>query len=279
MAFISEIDDKEVDNTKLMLKIMTLQSQVEWLKRQLSDLEMVQSNKVTQLTNDLTTKKNELQEYINELNEKNQANAQLILTTTELQNQIRKLEREKHNEGQATSAAVTKLREQLKEKVEEHSRDQAEINALQNKLNQTEAQCSSSEHNLKDLQNDLDYKMKELQSKSESVSSLALQVSTLTLQLEELKRRLQNTESETKIKELQKMINEKDTELTKITEELKARSAQPLRILQIIAVQTEIEKLVNVAANETNDIKIRALQDHLNYLIDKLKTKTMKILN
>ncbi|XP_075953495.1 uncharacterized protein LOC142956075 [Anarhichas minor] len=264
-GLISEIEDKEVDNTKRMLKIMTLQSQVERLQRQL-----LQTTQVTQLTNELTTRKEELQKYINDLNEKNPANAQLILTITHLQNQLRKLEKEKPDEGQTTSAAATKLREQLTAKVEEHSRDQAEINALQNKLNQTKAQCSSFDHTLNGLQNDLDVKIKELQSNSGSVTLLALQVSTLTLQLEELQRRLRNTESETKRNEqkLQKMIDEKNNELTKKTAELKARSAQPQRLLQIIAIQTDIDKLVNVAANETNYDKIRALQDHLNYLID-----------
>ncbi|XP_031710651.1 putative leucine-rich repeat-containing protein DDB_G0290503 isoform X2 [Anarrhichthys ocellatus] len=269
-GLISEIEDKEVDNTKRMLKIMTLQSQVERLQRQL-----LQTTQVTQLTNELTTKKDELQKYVNDLNEKNPANAQLILTITDLQNQLRKLEKERPDEGQTTSAAVTKLREQLTAKVEEHSRDQAEINALQNKLNQTKAQCSSFDHTLNDLQNDLDVKMKELQSDSGSVTSLALQVSTLTLQLEELQRRLRNTESETKRNEqkLQKMIDEKNNELTKKTAELKARSAQPQRLLQIIAIQTDIDKLVNVAANETNYDKIRALQDHLNYLIDGIQNE------
>ncbi|XP_074506447.1 uncharacterized protein LOC141776628 isoform X2 [Sebastes fasciatus] len=267
-GLISEIDDKGDDNTKMMLKIITLQSQVEQLQSQLSDLQMLRASQATQLTNDLTSKKEELQKYVNELNEKNQTNARLILATTDLHNQLRNLEKEKHDEGKTTSAAITKLREQLKATVEEHSSDQAEIKALQNKLNQTEGQCSSFENNLKDLQNDLDAKMKELQSKSDSVTSLALQISTLTLQLEELKRQLQNTESETKIKELQKMIDDKNNELAKKTEELKERSAQPQRLLHIITLQTEIEKLVNVAANDTDYNKIRALQDHLNYLID-----------
>ncbi|XP_054452766.1 putative leucine-rich repeat-containing protein DDB_G0290503 [Anoplopoma fimbria] len=78
-GLLTEIEDRDDDNTKLILIIMTLQSQVERLKRQLSDHQMFQTPLVAQLTNDLTTKKNELQEYINELNEKNQANAQLNL--------------------------------------------------------------------------------------------------------------------------------------------------------------------------------------------------------
>ncbi|XP_078119451.1 LOW QUALITY PROTEIN: uncharacterized protein LOC144526109 [Sander vitreus] len=410
-GLITELDDNGDDNTKLMMQIILLQSQVEQLERQLP------TTQVTQHTDDLTTKKFELQKYVNELNEKNQTIARLILTITDLQNQLRNLEKGEHNKGQTASAPITKLREQLKAKVEEHIRDQAEIKALQNKLNQTEAQCTGFEDKLKDLENELedirnqieektlvldssdtrinnltaqimelhkkikpledeildvketsaenirvmeiadlrtqlkkaqkkaskpaensseleqqlqtqqrvnkklesankelrkqlkakveehirdqaeikalqnklnqteaqctgfedklkdlqtnlDAKMQELQSKTESVSSLALQVSTLTLQLEELKRQLHNTDSETKIKELQKLIDEKNNELAKKTEELKARSAQPQRLLQIIAIQTEIEKISYVAANDTDYAKIRALQDHLNNLVD-----------
>ncbi|XP_044223830.1 putative leucine-rich repeat-containing protein DDB_G0290503 isoform X4 [Thunnus albacares] len=267
-GLISEIDDKDDENTKLMLKIMTLQSQVEYLQRQLSEHQRSQTAQVTQLTNELTAKKKDLQKSVNELNEKNQKDAKLILTITDLHNQLRNLEKEKRDEAQTTSSTVAKLREQLKAKEEEHSHDQAEIKALQSKLNQTEEQCYSFEQKLKELQNDLDDKMKELQSKSDSITSLALQISTLTLQLEELKRQLQNTESKSKIKELQKIIDEKNDELAKKTEELKARSAQPQKLLQIIAIQTEIEKLANVAENDTDYSKISALQNHLNNLIN-----------
>nr|XP_033506680.1 restin homolog isoform X3 [Epinephelus lanceolatus] len=267
-GLLSELDNKDDANIKLMLRILTLQSQVEQLQRQLSDHQKLRTTEVTQFTNDLKTKKKELQKYANELNEKNQTNTRLILEITDLHNQLRNLEKEKHDDKVESSLTVTQLREKLKAKMAEHSRDKAEIKALQNKLNETEAQCSGFEEKLKGLQNDLDAKMKELQSKSESVTSLALQVSTLTLQLEELKRQLQNTESETKIKELQKIIEEKNSELTKKTKELKERSAQPQRLLQIIAIQTEIEKLVNVASNDTDYAKISALQDHLNYLVE-----------
>ncbi|XP_035527179.1 E3 ubiquitin-protein ligase TRIM39 [Morone saxatilis] len=263
---MTEIDD--TDDTKLILKIINVQSQAEQLKRQLLDLQKLGTTQATQLRSDLETTTKELQNYVNVLNEKNQTNARLILTVTDLHKQLRNLEREKQSDGQAASATITKLREQLKEKVEEHSRDQAEIEALQNQLNQTEAQCSNFEHKLKDLQNDLDAKMNELQSKSDTVTSLALQISTLTLQLEELKRQQQNTKSETKIKELQKIIEEKTNELDKKTEELKARSAQPQRLLQIITIQTEIEKLANVATTDADYIKIKALTDQQNRLID-----------
>ncbi|XP_071347705.1 putative leucine-rich repeat-containing protein DDB_G0290503 [Trachinotus anak] len=276
-GLIADISDKGNENTKLMLRIMTLQSQVERLQKQLSDLRKVKTPQVTQLENDLNTKKNELQRYINELNEKNQANAELILTITNLNNQLRKVQEEKQKEGQTTSATITELREQLQIKTEEHSRDQDTIKALQNKLNQTEAQCSGYEHRITELQSDLDEKMKRLQSESDSVTTLALQVSTLTLQLEELKKQLENTDSKNKIRELQMQIDEKNKELAKKTEELNARSAQPQRLLQIITIQTEIEKFANAAVNETDYNKIRALQEQINYLVEGIQDEKTKL--
>ncbi|XP_047197992.1 interaptin isoform X3 [Hippoglossus stenolepis] len=267
-GLISETNNKGDESIKLMLKIMTLQSQVGQLQKQLSDHHMVKSATVAQLQKDLSTKEKELQKYVDELNKENQENAQLIVTITDLNNRLRTLQEEKQSEGQTTSATITKLKKQLKIKEEEHLRDQVEMRALQNELNQTAAQCSSFGQKIQDLQNGLDEKLKKLQSESDSVTSLALQVSTLTLQQEELKRQLQNTDSEAKIQELQKQIEEKNNKLAEKTEELKARSAQPQRFLHIISLQTEIVKLVNVAANNTDYSKIRALQDHLNDLIE-----------
>ncbi|XP_030259441.1 interaptin isoform X2 [Sparus aurata] len=262
---LAGIDDRQ--NTKLMLKMISLQSQVEQLQKQLAGVQMLQTPQATKLRNDLTSKRAELQKCVNDLKEKNQRDARMILTATELHNQVKKLAKEKQNKSETTSATVTKLREQLQEKVEELARDRAEINDLRNQLNQTEGQCSDFEEKLKDLQSDLDGKIVELQSKSDTVTSLALQVSTLTLQIEELKRQQKSSESDTKIKELQKVIDAKTNELTRKTEELKARSAQPQRLLQIITLQTEIDKLANVAANDTDYIKMRGLQDLMNDLI------------
>uniref|UniRef100_A0A8D3CS95 B30.2/SPRY domain-containing protein n=1 Tax=Scophthalmus maximus TaxID=52904 RepID=A0A8D3CS95_SCOMX len=264
-----ELINKGGENTKLMLKIVTLQ--VEQLQEQMSDLQMVKTTRVTQLEEDLSTKNNELQKYVNELSEKNQANDKLILSIADLNTQLRQSQEEKQSKGQTASATIAELREQLKIKVEEHFRDRDEIKALENKINQTEAQCSSFEQKLKDLQNELDEKMKKLQSESDSVTSLALQVSTLTLQQEELKTQLRNTESKGKIRELLKQIEEKNIELAKKTEDLKARSSQPERFLQIIAIQTEIETFVNTPANDTDYSKIKALQDRLNSQIERIQ--------
>ncbi|KAF7659825.1 hypothetical protein LDENG_00292660 [Lucifuga dentata] len=265
---IGKLEDKGNENTKLMLKIMTLQSQKEQLQKQLSDLQALQASEVTKFTNELTTKTKELEKYINELNEKNQTNANLILTVTNLQNQLRNITTKMHKAHETSSVTIAKLREQLAAKAKEQAHDHAEIQLLQNKLAEMETQCSSVGEKVDDLQNKLDAKVKELEAKSDTVTSLALRVSTLNLQLEALKKQLENTDAKSKIKELQKIINDKNIELANKTEELKSRSAQPLRFLQIFAIQTEIEKLVNTGANETNYYKITALQNHLNHLID-----------
>ncbi|XP_008284232.1 myosin heavy chain, fast skeletal muscle [Stegastes partitus] len=268
-GLLGEIDDQDGSNTQLMLRIIFLQSQIKHLERQLSNPHMPQNTTATQLQNDLASKKTKLENYVSKLNEKNPTAAKLILSIAGLHSQLRNLEKAKPTESQTASATISKLREQLKNKEEEHSRDQAVIGALQNKLNQTEAQCS--EQKIKELQNNLDTKITELQSKSDTVSSLALQITTLTLQVDELKRQLQNTESKSKVEELQKIIDEKTKELDKKTEELRKRSLQPQRLLQIISIQTEIEKLASVAANDTDYDKIRAYQDHLNYLINEIQ--------
>ncbi|XP_060941146.1 putative leucine-rich repeat-containing protein DDB_G0290503 isoform X2 [Limanda limanda] len=267
-GLIREINNKGDESIKLMLKIMTLQSQVKQLQRQLLQHHMVKNATVAQLEKDLSTKEKELKKSVDELTEENPANAQLIVTITDLTNRLRKLQQETRGGGITTSATITKLMKQLKIKEEEHFRDQVEITALQNELNQTTAQCSSFGKKIQELQTDLDEKLRKLQSESDSVTSLALQVSTITMQQEELKRQLQNTDSEAKIQELQKRIEEINNKLAEKTEELKARSAQPQRFLHIISIQTKIAKLVNVAANNTDYTKIRALQDQLNDLIE-----------
>ncbi|CAK6967881.1 golgin subfamily B member 1 [Scomber scombrus] len=265
---LSQIDDKDDENTKLMLTIMALQIQVEYLQKQLSERHTLQAAQVTELTTELTDKRKELQKYVSELTEKNQTNAELILRITDLQNQLRNLEKEKGDEAQTASSRLAKLQKTLRLKTEECSGLEERYEPLLNKLNQTEAQCSSYEQELQDLQNDLDDKMKELESKSNSVTSLALQISTLSLQIEELKNQLENTVSKSKIRELETIIENKNKELDKKKEDLRAISAQPHRLLKIIELQTTIEKLSNVAANDSDYFKIQELQDHLNRLID-----------
>ncbi|KAM6918257.1 uncharacterized protein FYW49_007875 [Xenentodon cancila] len=145
--------------------------------------------------------------------------------------------------------------------------------ALQSNVNQTEGDCSVHEQKIEALQNDMDAKLEELNAKSDTVTSLALKVSTLTVQLEKLRQQLENSPPKSKLEELQLIINEKNQELNTKTEELKQRSSQAQRLLHIILLQVEIEKLGNNEANETDYAKIAALQDHLTYLIDGIRDK------
>ncbi|XP_041848008.1 myosin heavy chain, striated muscle [Melanotaenia boesemani] len=270
---IDKLDSTVQDNIKQMLKIITLQSQVKYLQDLLSNQELLQTTRVTELTDELKAKESDLKQFVDKLNEKNQTNAKLILTITDLQTQLRKIEREKETEGKTSSATVSKLQEQLKIKEKENIRNQALIKSLQNSLNQTETQCSAYEQKIKDLEDNIDAKIEELTTKSDTVISLGLQISTLTGQLEELKKQLQNSVSKSKADALQKIIDEKTKEVKKKTDELKERSSQAQRILQILAIQVEIEKLVNVPANETDYTKIEALQYQLNNLIDGIQDK------
>ncbi|XP_042081404.1 early endosome antigen 1 isoform X2 [Haplochromis burtoni] len=284
-TLMAQIGSSDRDNTKLTLKILNLQSQVKHLQNLLSNRETLQTSKLTEITNELAAKKGELEKHVNELKEKNQENANLILNITDLQSQLENLEKVKTAEDKESAATISNLRKQLKVKEEEHSRDQEVILDLQQKLNETES-CSDYEQTITDLQQNLNDKIKELQSKSSSVTSLALQISTLTQQVEQLKAQMNNSVSKSKVDELQKAIDEKNEELDKLTKELKERSTQPQRFLQIIALQTEIEKLVTVAENDTDDEKIKARQEELNSLIEGIKDEqneniklTFQILN
>uniref|UniRef100_A0A669BKT8 Golgin subfamily A member 4 n=1 Tax=Oreochromis niloticus TaxID=8128 RepID=A0A669BKT8_ORENI len=284
-TLMAQMGSSDQENTKLTLKILNLQSQVKHLQNLLSNRETLQTSKLTELTNELAAKKGELEKQVNELKEKNQENANLILNITDLQSQLENLEKVKTAEDKESAATISNLRKQLKDKEEEHSRDQEVILDLQQKLNETQS-CSDYEQTITDLQQSLNDKIKELQSKSNSVTSLALQISTLTQQVEQLKAQMDNSVSKSKVDELQKAIDEKNEELDKLTKELKERSTQPRRLLQIIALQTEIEKLVVVAENDTDDQKIKARQEELNSLIEGIKDEqneniklTFQILN
>uniref|UniRef100_A0A8D3D7T1 B30.2/SPRY domain-containing protein n=1 Tax=Scophthalmus maximus TaxID=52904 RepID=A0A8D3D7T1_SCOMX len=275
-----ELINKGGENTKLMLKIVTLQ--VEQLQEQMSDLQMVKTTRVTQLEEDLSTKNNELQKYVNELSEKNQANDKLILSIADLNTQLRQSQEEKQSKGQTASATIAELREQLKIKVEEHFRDRDEIKALENKINQTEAQCSSFEQKLKDLQNELDEKMKKLQSESDSVTSLALQVSTLTLQQEELKTQLRNTESKGKIRALQDRLN---SQIERIQDE---NNENTKLVFKVLSHQEEIARLKKHEESQSKVLleKIKNLENELedvrNQIIEKtlhLDSSDMRIIN
>ncbi|CAI5642113.1 unnamed protein product [Oreochromis niloticus] len=284
-TLMAQMGSSDQENTKLTLKILNLQSQVKHLQNLLSNRETLQTSKLTELTNELAAKKGELEKQVNELKEKNQENANLILNITDLQSQLENLEKVKTAEDKESAATISNLRKQLKDKEEEHSRDQEVILDLQQKLNETQS-CSDDKQRITKLQQSLNDKIKELQSKSNSVTSLALQISTLTQQVEQLKAQMDNSVSKSKVDELQKAIDEKNEELDKLTKELKERSTQPRRLLQIIALQTEIEKLVVVAENDTDDQKIKARQEELNSLIEGIKDEqneniklTFQILN
>ncbi|XP_027877315.1 CAP-Gly domain-containing linker protein 1 [Xiphophorus couchianus] len=267
-GLLSEIDSKDQETLKHMMTVLTLQSQVEYLQKQLSVTEVLQSHRITQLNKELEIKQAQLQKAYLEMKEKNKENGELLVNISVLQSQLRKLEKE--SEEEKVVATVSKLNEQLKIKQKENQEQQNLIKTLQISLNQTQSECSATtnEQQVQDLQKSLGAKIEELKSKSDTVTSLALQVSTLTVQLEELKKQLESSASQTKVEELQIIIDQKSAELVKVTEELKQRSTQSQRLLQVIAVQVEIDRLVTVASNESDYAKIQGLQDHLSYLIE-----------
>ncbi|XP_023821092.1 putative leucine-rich repeat-containing protein DDB_G0290503 isoform X2 [Oryzias latipes] len=273
-SLVNEIDSNGEDNTLQVLKILTLQSQVEYLQNQLSNLEITHDSTQTQLQNELAAKENELKRYIHEVMEKNQTNGKLILSITELQIKLKDIEKQKEKEDNTSAATISKLTNQLKLQEEENNRNKAFIMTLQNKITQTETQCSEYEQKIKDLQSDINTKLKELKSKSDTVSSLVLQISTLSVEVEQLGKQLQNSVSKSKVEELTAIIEEKNKELEQKAGELKERSPEAQKLLRIIAVQVEIERLVNVGANNTNANQIKVLKKELSTLINGIEDKT-----
>ncbi|XP_054888701.1 myosin-11 [Poeciliopsis prolifica] len=267
-GLLSEISSTDQETLKHMMTILNLQSQVEYLQKQLSVTEVLQSNRITQLNKELEIKQEELRKAYLEIKEKNKENGELLVNISTLQGRFRKLTKEKESEEEKAGATVSKLKDQLKMKEEENQEQQNMIKTLQISLNQTQSECSTNDQEIQDLQKSLEAKIEELKNKSDTVTSLALRVSTLTVQLEELKKQLENSVSQTKAEELQKIIDQKRAELDKVTEELKQRSPQSQRLLQIIALQVEIDRLVPVASNESDYAKIQGLQDHLSYLVE-----------
>ncbi|PWA17566.1 hypothetical protein CCH79_00011423 [Gambusia affinis] len=254
---LSEIDSKDQETLKHMMTVLTLQSQVEYLQKQLSVTEVLQSHRIPQLNKELEIKQAQLQKAYLEMKEKNKENGVLLVNISVLQSQLRNFEKEKESEKEKAVATVSELKEQLKIKQEENQEQQNLIKTLQISLNQTQSECSTNEQQIQDLQKSLEAKIEELKNKSDTVTSL---VSTLTVQLEELKKQLESSASQTKVEELQKIIDQKSAELDKVTEELKQRSTQSQRLLQIIAVQVEIDRLVTVASNESDYTKIQAFK-------------------
>ncbi|KAF3858610.1 hypothetical protein F7725_011811 [Dissostichus mawsoni] len=269
--------------------ILELHKNIKPLEDEISELKVTSSENTRELQKRLDLTRRQLQDSELRLQEADTKNFEMVMEIADLRTQLKKAQKKavaERNAMELEQQLQTQQRENRKhenankELKEELKAKDEKIRALQNESNRTD--CSTYVLQLKELHKNLDGKMKELQSKAESVTSFvltfvyvvpsALQVSTLTVQLEELKRQLQNTESESKIKELQQIIDEKNTQLTEKTEELlKVTSAEPQRLLQIIAIQTEIEKLVYVAANDTDYNKIRELQDRLNDLVDGIK--------
>ncbi|XP_056149340.1 uncharacterized protein si:ch211-14a17.10 isoform X2 [Lampris incognitus] len=260
----NEADGNE--NINLVLKIMTLQNQVEWLQKQLSNPQFSQSSEVTRLTNQLEVSKGKLQNLIDELNDKSQANSRLTLKILELQNQLREIAAQHLGKAKTWTVMLTQLREEMEAKTEENTRSQAQIKHLQHKLQKKEAECSGTQQRLDVVQKNLDDKLKELEAKSDTVTSLALQVSILMSQLQALNTTKQSTEDEDKVKELQEIINEKNIELASKTAQLNDKSSQGHRLLQIFMVQTEVEHLYN-NDSEANRERIEVLQNHLKGLI------------
>ncbi|XP_035526785.1 protein Hook homolog 2-like [Morone saxatilis] len=242
---MTEIDDTDGNNTKLVLKIITLQSQVEQLKRQLS-----QATQATlpELRSDLETTRKELQKYVNELNEKNQTNARLILTVTGLHKQLGNLENERRNDNTTSSLTITHLREQLKANMEEHSHDQAKIKALQallqaeereqaiaqaevrelkRKLRLKSEECTGLEERYREVKTEFEQKIAELNRTADSKAALILTMINLHDELNTLRELISTSGDPERIAELQRQLEEKQEDLNSKTADIERLIPSP----------------------------------------------------
>ncbi|KAA8587481.1 hypothetical protein FQN60_016343, partial [Etheostoma spectabile] len=186
-GLISEIDDKDGDITKLMLNIMTLQK----------------------LSNDLTTKKDKLQKYINELNEKNPTIAILILHSllqaeerehAFAQPEVRELLRTLQLKSEECSGLEERY-ENLKEEVNTQCDDlQRQLQQSQEDADRLQQQLHKKDANLKQLQQQSEEQIRENNSLvllSPLAISLQNEKNKLEDNVQDLQNRLSNVEDKT----------------------------------------------------------------------------------
>ncbi|KAM6989138.1 uncharacterized protein LKV04_008857 [Tautogolabrus adspersus] len=228
------LDSSGTRIANLSAQIMELHTKIGPLEDEILYIKDTNAENLEEIQKRLNRTERQMQDSERQLNDANAKNYKQIMEIADLKANLKKAQKQasiaakrginkldqqiqkQQREIQKLESQNKELKKQLKDKEEEHSRDQAEIQSLKNQLNHTADQCSNEQN----------------------------------------------------VKELQKAFVTKTNLLTKKTEELKARSAQPQRLLQIIALQTEIERLANVAVNDSDYFRINALQDQMNSLIE-----------
>ncbi|XP_055722420.1 putative leucine-rich repeat-containing protein DDB_G0290503 isoform X1 [Salvelinus fontinalis] len=216
----AEMEDKADDDSKLVLTITTLQSEVVNLQRMLSALsqstaaqivrpkmsnlenqiseiekriaELKEENpeaKITELTTQLKESERQLEENIKRLKKKDSKNSYLIMQILHLQRKLRDIQNAASQQFNETAADVTALQEQLEAREEESARCQAKNKDLEKRLGDKDAQCSGLQDRYDSLQDKLGSAMNKLDNVTGYNDKLVLEVWTLTNEVDDLKKR------------------------------------------------------------------------------------------
>ncbi|XP_055722421.1 putative leucine-rich repeat-containing protein DDB_G0290503 isoform X2 [Salvelinus fontinalis] len=302
----AEMEDKADDDSKLVLTITTLQSEVVNLQRMLSALSQSTAAQIVQLTTQLKESERQLEENIKRLKKKDSKNSYLIMQILHLQRKLRDIQNAASQQFNETAADVTALQEQLEAREEESARCQAKNKDLEKRLGDKDAQCSGLQDRYDSLQDKLGSAMNKLDNVTGYNDKLVLEVWTLTNEVDDLKKRTVTSAAKINgeypccralfianhvcferstyvsidpvmifphLSELQKLLDAKIKELAKKTQELEDNAPQPENILRIIAIQNEILNLQKGVSNGTNFDQIAALENELDALIATIEEK------
>ncbi|XP_055722422.1 putative leucine-rich repeat-containing protein DDB_G0290503 isoform X3 [Salvelinus fontinalis] len=272
----AEMEDKADDDSKLVLTITTLQSEVVNLQRMLSALSQSTAAQI------------------------------VLMQILHLQRKLRDIQNAASQQFNETAADVTALQEQLEAREEESARCQAKNKDLEKRLGDKDAQCSGLQDRYDSLQDKLGSAMNKLDNVTGYNDKLVLEVWTLTNEVDDLKKRTVTSAAKINgeypccralfianhvcferstyvsidpvmifphLSELQKLLDAKIKELAKKTQELEDNAPQPENILRIIAIQNEILNLQKGVSNGTNFDQIAALENELDALIATIEEK------
>ncbi|XP_035768848.1 myosin-10-like [Neolamprologus brichardi] len=289
-GFIDEINNRAGENTKLILKIISLQSQLEHLETLLSQTYNSNSPSMViirnNLTDELTFKRAELQKYINELNNKNPANARLILVITELYKNLKRIEKENRDDNAASSLTLTLHQMYLQNKNREYALMKDKFAELERQLQLKTHECSGLEQQRNQLKTEVEDKIAELNKTKDFKTALLLNVINMKSEVRALREQISNSKDPEIISQLQMQLETKQDELITKTAEMEELLANPRVVLQIIELQNEIWDLQNKDVNGTAGDRIKALQNRIDTLMTQIGSSdrentelTLKILN
>ncbi|KAG7455033.1 hypothetical protein MATL_G00252130 [Megalops atlanticus] len=220
---ISQLQDKANDNSKLVLQIIALQSQVRELQKKAAD--PVIKAQIVQL-------QKQLEEKTSKLEEKDKDNSKLILQILSLQNEVK--EQQRRNTDMVAKEQITELQRQLRDKEEECSSLQQRYDVLHDQLTSKFAEVSKLQGELADKEAEnsrLEELREQLVAKTKNCSKLQSQYDELLKQqgkcegMEELQKQLSARDAE-----ISRQLKEKDSDISKLERRLRDKESESSRL-------------------------------------------------